>query len=110
MNRKQADFKELEQIYAKNGNQLIVLYGRKDCRKEELLREFVQDKKCFYYRCRQASSEEQKRMMSEEIEAQYQVRLTKHSYDEYFNRVKSGDATKLVVIIDEVQYIMNRDP
>ena len=110
MNRKQADFKELEQIYAKNGNQLIVLYGRKDCRKEELLREFVQDKKCFYYRCRQASSEEQKRMMSEEIEAQYQVRLTKHSYDEYFNRVKSGDATKLVVIIDEVQYIMKRDP
>ena len=69
MNRKQADFKELEQIYAKNGNQLIVLYGRKDCRKEELLHEFVQDKKCFYYRCRQASSEEQKRMMSEEIEA-----------------------------------------
>ena len=110
MNRKQADFKELEQIYAKNGNQLIVLYGRKDCRKEELLREFVQDKKCFYYRCRQASPDEQKRMMSEEIEAQYQVRLSKHSYDEYFNRVKSGDATKLVVIIDEVQYIMKRDP
>ena len=28
MNRKQADFKELEQIYAKNGNQLIVLWKK----------------------------------------------------------------------------------
>ena len=55
MNRKATDGKELEQYYAKNGNQLIVLYGRKDCKKEELLRSFVQDKKCFYYRCRQTS-------------------------------------------------------
>ena len=87
MNRKQADFKELEQIYAKNGNQLIVLYGRKDCRKEELLREFVQDKKCFYYRCRQASPDEQKRMMSEEIEAQYHERLSQHTYHAKVNPV-----------------------
>ena len=55
MNRKATDGKELEQYYAKNGNQLIVLYGRKDCKKEELLRSFVQDKKCFYYRCRQTT-------------------------------------------------------
>ena len=60
MNRKATDGKELEQYYAKNGNQLIVLYGRKDCKKEELLRSFVQDKKCFYYRCRQTSPEDQK--------------------------------------------------
>ncbi len=110
MNRKATDGKELEQYYAKNGNQLIVLYGRKDCKKEELLRSFVQDKKCFYYRCRQTSPEDQKRMMGEEVSAQYDVRLAKNSYDEYFNRIKSGDATKLVVIIDEVQYIMKRDP
>ena len=110
MNRKATDSKELEQFYEKAGNQLVVLYGRKDCKKEELLRAFVADKKSFYYRCRQTSPEDQRRMMGEEIAAQYDVRLAKNSYDEYFNRIKSGDASKLVVIIDEVQYIMKRDP
>lgn len=110
MNRKASDGKALEQFYAQSGNQLVVLYGRKDCKKEELLRSFVQDKKCFYYRCRQTSSEDQKRMMGEEISAQFDVRLTKNSYDEYFTRIKSGDASKLVVIVDEVQYIVKRDP
>ena len=110
MNRNATDSKELELLYEKSGNQLVVLYGRKDCKKEELLRAFAKDKKCFYYRCRQTSPENQKRMMGEEITTQYQVRLAKESYDEYFNRIKSGDASKLVVIIDEVQYIMKRDP
>lgn len=110
MNRKISDSKELERYYAQNGNRLIVLYGRKDCKKEELLRTFVQDKKCFYYRCRQTSPEDQMRMMGEEITKQYEVRITKNSYDEYFNRIKSGDASKLVVVVDEAQYIMKRDP
>lgn len=110
MSRKAADIKELEQYYEKNGNQIVVLYGRKDCKKEELLRSFAENKKCFYYRCRQTSPEDQRRMMGEEVASQYNVRLSKNTYDEYFNRIKSGDASKLIVIIDEVQYIMKRDP
>ena len=67
MNVKTADIKELESYYEKSGNQLVVLYGRKECKKEELIREFVKDKKFFYYRCRQASAQDQLRMMGEEI-------------------------------------------
>jgi len=29
--------------------------------------------------------------------------------DEFFNRIKSGDPTKLVVVIDEFQYIARKD-
>ena len=47
MNVKTADIKELESYYEKSGNQLVVLYGRKECKKEELIREFVKDKKFF---------------------------------------------------------------
>ena len=47
MNVKTADIKELESYYEKSGNQLVVLYGRKDCKKEELIREFVEDEKFF---------------------------------------------------------------
>ena len=49
---KAADLKKLEEQYEQAGNQLVMLYGRKDCKKEDLIRLFVQDKKYFYYRCR----------------------------------------------------------
>lgn len=110
MNVKAAYIKELEEYYQQPGNQLVVLYGRKDCRKEALMKAFAADKKYFYYRCRQASVQEQLRMMGEEITRRFDVRLQKQTYDEYFNRIKSGDASKLVVMIDEAQYAAKKDP
>ena len=109
MNVKNSDIKVLENYYGQDGNQLVILYGCRDCRKEQLIRTFVEDKKYFYYRCRQASAEDQLRMMGEEIERQFDVRLQKNTYDEYFTRIKSGDASKLVVVIDEVSYVMKKD-
>ena len=107
---KTSELKRLEDIYAESGNQLVVLYGPMNCEKEELLRTFVQEKKFFYYRARKASAKEQLAMMGEEIAKKYEVRLQKYSYDEYFNRVKSGDPSKLVVVIDEFEHIAKRDP
>lgn len=57
--------KELETIYGKSGNQLYVLYGRTDSEKEQLLKAFLSDKKYFYYRCRQASGQEQRKQMEQ---------------------------------------------
>ena len=59
MNAKKTDLKELEGWYAKSGNQLMLLYGGMDCRKEQLIKEFCMGKKHFYYRCRQLSAQEQ---------------------------------------------------
>ncbi len=106
---KAADLKKLTGLYEQSGNQLVVLYGRRECQKEELIRSFVQDKRHFYYRCRQASAEDQLRMMGEEIGRCYDVHLQKHTYDEYFNRIRSGNASKLVLVIDEAQYVMKKD-
>jgi len=44
-----------------------------------------------------------------EIEKQYDLSLAKYQYSEFFNRIRSGDASKLVVIIDEFQNIAKRD-
>jgi hypothetical protein len=101
--------KELEGFYAQAGNRMVVLYGRKDCRKEKLLNTFMEGKKCFYYRCREVSAPEQMRMMGDELEERFSQHLTKHTYDEYFNHIKSGDASKLVIIIDEAQYVLKKD-
>ncbi|MBQ3029999.1 MAG: ATP-binding protein [Agathobacter sp.] len=107
---KQSELKKLEDLYAESGNQLFVLYGPMNCEKEELIRTFISDKKYFYYRARKASAKEQLSMMGEEVSKKFDVRLQKYTYDEYFNRVKSGNPTKLVVVIDEFEQIAKKDP
>lgn len=102
--------KELEAGYGQSGNQLYVLYGREDSEKELLLKALIQKKKHFYYRAGQASTAEQRQRMGREIAGKFDVSLHKYTYEEYFNRVKSGDPTKLVVVIDEFQYIAKKDP
>ena len=109
MEIKGADLKSLQEQYDKSGNQLVVLYGRTGCQKEKLIKQFISDKKFFYYRCRQASAAEQCKMMGEEIARAFDVKLLKNTYDEYFNKVKTGDPSKLVVVIDEVQYALKKD-
>ena len=107
---KASELKKLEELYTQSGNQLVMLYGPMNCGKEELIQNFMKDKKFFYYRARKASEKEQKAMMGEEIAKKYDVRLQKYTYEEYFNRVKSGDPSKLLVVIDEFEQIAKRDP
>ena len=48
-------------------------------------------------------------LMQKEIESKYNVSLQKDTYDECFTRIKSGDGSKLVVIIDEFTKITRKD-
>ena len=107
---KQSILKQLEDLYAESGNQLVMLYGPMNCEKETLIRAFLETRKHFYYRARKASAKEQLSMMGEEVARKFDVRIQKESYDEYFNRVKSGNPTKLVVVIDEFEHIVKKDP
>ncbi len=102
-------WKELESIYAQPGNHVVVLYGRQDSEKELLLKALLQNKKYFYYRARQVSPIEQQRQMGMEIAARFGATLQKYTYEEYFNRIRSGDASKLVVVIDEFEYVAKKD-
>lgn len=104
-----AEITPLEEEFQAEGNRLVLYYGDENSQKEQLLKYFIQDKKAFYYRARPASEKQQRIMMGEQISEQYGVTLSKRTYDEYFNRIKSGDASKLVVIIDEFQHIARKD-
>ena len=48
-------------------------------------------------------------MMGQEISRAFDVKLIKNTYDEYFNKVKSGGPDKLVIVIDEAQYALKKD-
>ena len=47
MKAKHTDLEKLEQLYKESGNQLVVLYGRRGCQKEELIKEFVTERNSF---------------------------------------------------------------
>lgn len=110
MNAKITDLKKLEEFYKQSGNQFLIVYGQKGSQLKELIKEFTAGKKFFYYRARQASAELQNKMFGEEIARSFDAKLTKYTYDEYFNRIKTGDPSKLVVIIDEAQFMVKKDP
>ncbi|MCR5144364.1 MAG: ATP-binding protein [Lachnospiraceae bacterium] len=103
------ELKELENIYMENGNQLVLMYGAKGCQKEQLLQLFLREKKFFYFRCPNSSVEEQKRELIRQVQDEYAINLSENSYDECFKRIKSGDSSKLVLIIDEFQNIAKKD-
>ncbi len=105
-----AQLRSLNEDFALRGNTLVLLYGRDGCEKEALLRVYLQDKKHFYYRARHASAMEQYRHMSAEAERAFDVKLRKGTYEEIFERVKSGSADKLAIVVDEFQYIAKKDP
>lgn len=106
---KSSEVKHLQDVFDGQGNSFLILTGQPNCGKEELLKEFTRDKKSFYYRCRQADPAEQKALIGRQISKQFDVKLLKDTYDEYFTRLKSNDGSKLVFIIDEVQYLMKKD-
>ena len=103
------ELKKLEGIYNKSGNNLVLMYGARGCQKEQLLQLFIREKKFFYFRCPNSSVEEINRELKRQLEQEYEITLSTGDYDECFNRVKSGDSSKLVLIIDEFQNIAKKD-
>ncbi|MCR4673657.1 MAG: ATP-binding protein, partial [Lachnospiraceae bacterium] len=103
------EMKILQSVYESTGNQIVLISGNHRSEKERMIFSFCRDKKYFYYRGRNASAEEQLTQMQTEVENIYDVKLMKNNYDECFTRIKSGDASKLVVIIDEFQAIVKKD-
>ncbi len=94
----------LEKLYSKTGNQLVMVYGRDASEYEGIIAPFLKDKKYFYFRASSASPKSLYERMAAEVSKKYDVKLTRGNYREVFNRVKSGDSSKLVVVIDESQY------
>lgn len=103
------ELQDLEQLYRQNGNQILVLYGRRENQGRELVREFCQGKKSFYYYAPEVSAKAQKTRMGREIAKFYQVTLQEESYDNYFKRIRSKDGSKLILVIEEFQHILKKD-
>lgn len=106
---RKTEIQELEKYYEEESNHLILLYGRDGSEKEDLLRSFAKDKPFFYYRCANASEKQQKELLGKKVENDFKVTLQDYTYEHFFDRIRSGNEKKLVLVIDEFQYLVKKD-
>lgn len=104
-----AELKNLTNLYAKAGNQLVVLCGWKESGKEELLQEFCRGKKVMYYQTAAVSPKLQRQMMKEAVEKRYGITMSDDGYDTAFTRIRSGDGSKLVFVIRDFEQAARKD-
>ena len=101
--------KELNSEYEKQGNQIVVLYGREGCEKEICIRRFLEGKECFYYRAIEISDAEQEKCFAERIDSRYHLDPEERDYELYAEKMKSSDGSKLVVVIDEFEHLIRKN-
>ena len=101
------ELKYLNTYYDREGNQIMVVYGEKNVGKTALLKEFMKDKPCHYYRARSACEREQLYQWGREL-SENEIRIMKYpSFKELLHAViDDGQSGKKVIIIDEFQYIV----
>ena len=100
--------KALEDIFATDGSNLVILYGRTGIGKTALIAEFLKEKTAYYYLLRESSFREQMLCMSEELESAYPGKPLKAidelDYAEILGNVVRRNETpggKQLIVLDE---------
>ena len=100
--------KALEDIFATERSNLVILYGRAGMGKTALIAEFLKEKNAYYYLLRECSFREQMLCMSEELESAYPGQPLKGidelDYAEVLNSVvrrSEGQDGKRLIVLDE---------
>lgn len=100
--------KALEDIFATERSNLVILYGRAGMGKTALIAEFLKEKNAYYYLLRECSFREQMLCMSEELESAYPGQPLKGidelDYAEVLDSVvrrSEGQDGKRLIVLDE---------
>lgn len=113
---REGDLAWLETEYAKKWSGFIVLYGRRRVGKTTLIEQFIRDKKAIYFMAdKQVEKELISRLnqaMARSINDPLMADLTFNSWETLFEYwlQKEKFQTKIVVVIDEFQYLTKVNP
>ncbi|MDD3239441.1 MAG: ATP-binding protein [Lachnospira sp.] len=118
-----AEITALEESYTSERNTLTILYGRSSIGKTALIRQFIQDKNCFYYSAVQASDKEQKALFQNEMKRQglltnqeqkdiqekAQNESEIFSYQVMLKEIMNMDSSVKLIVIEEFQNIIKNN-
>lgn len=109
MTLRTTDYKKLEEEYKKPGSQIVVFYGREGCDQHLYVKQFLRDKRFFYYQASKVSSDWQKKMFVEGISAQFPSVLKEQDYEGCFSQMARSTGRKFIFVVDEFQLILKND-
>lgn len=100
----------LEQYYAKEGNQILVVYGQRGVGKTALLRYFSEEKICSFYSARACSAREQRYQWACELKESGEELSEYPGYEEILNTVFSEEEVqKQILVIEDFHHIIKSD-
>ncbi len=105
---RQAEMKELTTIYEESDNSITLLVGSQRSGKEEFLREFAKNKSMFYFRARNASPQEELRLLSDEVERGLKNPPLEKTYASCLKAIVRESKGKAVLVVDEFQNSLRR--
>lgn len=110
---------QLEEIYSRDGFQMVVMYGRRRIGKTTLLNEFVSGKKSIFFMATRTSADDNLAEFSKTIAASMGMKNTVLKFDSYreaFNAIteqvkeagqkKDNAQGRWILVLDEYPYLM----
>lgn len=101
-----AELRQLNQYYMREGSDIVVLYGQKGIGKTSLVREFTKDKNFFYYRAVSCCEREQIALLYSRLNEMYATGESVNDYETILSKLCQRGIGKKVIIIDEFQNMM----
>ncbi len=98
----------LEKEYSRNGFSLVIVYGRRGIGKTRLLMEWSKRKRGVHYIAAQLSYEQLSREFSELVGLELGIWVPQDIVEAITRIARIGE--KIVVVLDEFQYIVEADP
>ncbi|MDF2907087.1 MAG: putative ATPase superfamily [Herbinix sp.] len=104
--KRAAELKLLEEQYASNGSNLVILYGRKGMGKTTLLTEFLSGKKtAYYYEGMECEDRLQLHLLAQRLRVKEQADSPLDYFHLFSEMVTDGDE-KSILVLDEFHYII----
>lgn len=112
------ELESLERVYAKNGFQMAVIYGRRRVGKTSLIDEFVQDKPVLYFTAQQKTTRQNLELFSAAVYEAFSMSASLPPFSSWsdafsfvVDQARSWRSDKpLVFVFDEFPYAAEADP
>lgn len=105
------EINSLEHHYAGNNNEIVMLYGDKNCCLNDTLMPFLNNKPFFYYKARNCSPKLQLQLFYDEIREDLPKGMSVNvRYSDIISAMLSVPVKKRIIVVDEFQYIVKSEP
>ncbi|BAD85654.1 archaeal ATPase, fused to C-terminal DUF234 domain [Thermococcus kodakarensis KOD1] len=104
---REEELRALEELYAQDKAHLVLIYGRRRVGKTELVKQFINGKKAFYFLAKKEPMELELDRLVRAFNRKFNVFIEAENLEEFFERVK--EFGKIAFVIDEFPYWVEED-